>query len=257
MKILIFGVSHVAAFKQGFDHLAGSQSLSSSQQQILTFFHKNIVDFITIPGPNWNNVVIQESPIVQIPRRTYCHVNGKPTKQINYSYDFDSFSISVYDCIIWCQGKNIISSYRELFGNVEYPPLLTSSLLDIFFHKVFLGSQFYTLVCSDSSPIFLYCGAPNSFLQSSHEPAKDCDELSNIHSRNISFIRKNYPVDMGFSLLMPPAKCVDPAGRFTYDKYARSPGHDAAHANALYGVEMLGQLKNFLTSYACFVNDVD
>ena len=248
MKILFFGRSHVGAFKKGLGMLSENSSKNDLEKHVYDFYAQNEVHFISIPGPNWVKVIIKnDSTIISIPEKTYKHANGVPTGQVNNSYEFNSFNTLDYDAIIYCKGVNIVKHLNS-FNGIVGPPLLTSSLLEVLL-KNFLGisQEFKKILSSNNKSRFVYAGQPVPFLESRREWIN-----SNGHgiletcSRNVSFLRDNICGKSSYDLLVPPSHCIDLAGRFTFDRYARDPGQDEVHANGNYGIEMLSELMKVL-----------
>ena len=247
MKILFFGNSHVGAFKQGLNILSEKQQMSDLEKQIYDFYTQNEVSFISIPGPNWKEVTIKDSTIIGIPQKTYKHVNGVRTDEINNSYGFNSFNTLDYDVIVFCKGQNIVD-YLNRFNGMTNPPLLTSSLLEILLDE-FLeqNKEFEKMLTPNKKTRFVYTGKPVRFIES-NQKSKSSNENAMLDtcSRNLSFLRINICNKSSYDLLMPPPHCIDSAGRFTFNRYARDSVNDSVHANGDYGIEILGELKSVL-----------
>lgn len=246
MKTLFFGNSHVGAYKRGFNLLSEMRKETILFNELYEYYHQIEPNFISIPGPNWMKVTINDSPVIGIPDKTYVHINGIQTSKVNNSYEFTSFNTLDYDYIIFCRGANIVTLCR-LFNSEMYPSLLTSSILDyILTHRI--NPEFKRIMSSNSQSRFIYDGSPVRFLESRIDWDNSNFWQEQIHSRNISYLRQHIHNRMGFDVLIPPPHCIDSSGRFTFDKYGKDPKRDIGHANANYAIEMLIQLKEIIGS---------
>lgn len=247
MKILFFGNSHVGAFKKGFDLLSENCQASAREKEIYNFYAQNEVRFISILGLNWRKVSIGDSSTIGIPGKTYIHVNGVRTDTVINSYEFNSFNTLDYDVIAFCRGDNIVDYCNSYIGEVN-PPLLTSSLVRILLKYLLRrDKEFKKIISSNAKSQFIYVGSPVRFLESIGEwENNNGNAMLQTRSRNLSFLRENICGKSSYDLLVPPPHCIDSAGRFSFDRYGRSPVQDKFHANGYYGIEMLGELKSVI-----------
>ena len=70
MKTLFFGNSHVGAYKRGFKLLSEKRKETILFNKLYEFYHQIEPNFISIPGPNWMKVTINDSPVIGIPDKT-------------------------------------------------------------------------------------------------------------------------------------------------------------------------------------------
>ena len=244
MKTLFFGNSHVGAYKRGFKLLSEKRKESILLNELYEFYFEIEPSFVSIPGPNWKNVTIDNSPIIGIPDKTYLHINGVKTNKVNNTYDFTSFNTLDFDNIIFCRGANIVTLCR-LFNSGSYPTLLTSSMLSYILANC-LDPQFKIILSSNTVSKFIYAGSPVQFLESRIDWSTCNYKHEKVHSRNLEFLRKHIHNRMGFDVLIPPPHCIDSSGRFTLDSYGKNPKEDVGHANENYAIEMLVELRLLL-----------
>ena len=244
MKTLFFGNSHVGAYKRGFKLLSEKRKETALFRELYEFYTQINPSFISIPGPNWKKVTINDSSIIGIPDRTYVHINGIPTSKINNSYNFTSFNTLDYDYIIFCRGANIVTLCR-LFNSERFPSLLTSSILNYILANR-LNREFKKIIVPNDSSRFIYDGSPVQFLESRVDWKSNDPRDEKIHSRNLSFLREHIHNRLGFDVLIPPSHCIDSSGRFTFDIYGKDPKEDIGHANENYAITMLVELKILL-----------
>ena len=234
MKILAIGDSHCAHFKIAINRRQKSSGFRFLGSEI----NKHEFHFSSIPGPNFSEVsTSSSSSVIKVPSKLFRYVGSqKKSEDPFFETGVSEIDCKEFDAIIWIQGRNIFQEYHDFIGHSAAPPLMSSSLLNVFCDWFLARNQrFLDVVNSNPGKKILHIGAPVLFRESIMSPPEIPDKFHYIHNQNLRYlVSLQFPSRKDLSFIGAPFECIHPTGQFALDEFARHLPEDVHHASDSY-----------------------